>query len=393
MSVARLVGARSTGDVGTRRFAMASAGLAWRLAASGAALALSLGVTCDARAAARAASAGDWLITGAKPDELFIIDAATRSVRTEYHIAGTEGQIFTIVISPDQRTAYLLVDKMERIIGVDLASGREVFRADLSSSDERVKDFFALMVTPDGKELLAYELPTRLKPSEYVVEEPRFAVFRTDAGLTARPERSFPAPRRVHMLLARTSGRSFYAVGFDLYEYDLRTGKLLGTRGIQKWALADHSQPDLLAFWPVTEPTGVFTSPVYSDLKKGGESVPMTALMSLDLKSGALTYADFEPLSALIFSTVLSPDRSHAYGVYTTLSSIDVEGHKLEKRVPLDHTFYAVNVASDGREIYLGGTNCDVGFYDAASLDKKAILKLPGCSDQTLSTLRVIHGR
>jgi hypothetical protein len=195
------------------------------------------------------------------------------------------------------------------------------------------------------------------------------------------------------MLLARPSGRSFYALGFDLYEYDIKTGKLLGTRGIQKWSLADHSQPDMLAFWPVTEPTGVFTSPAYSEIKKGGESVPMTALMSLNLKSGDLAFADFEPLSALIFSTVLSPDKKHAYGVYSTLSSIDVESHRLEKRVPLDHTFYAVNVASDGREIYLGGTNCDVGFYDAQSLEKKAILKLPGCSDQTLSTLRVIHGK
>jgi hypothetical protein len=34
-----------------------------------------------------------------------------------------------------------------------------------------------------------------------------------------------------------------------------------------------------------------------------------------------------------------------------------------------------------------------VGFYDASSLEKKAILKLPGCGDQTLSTLRVIHER
>ena len=83
--------------------------------------------------------------------------------------------------------------------------------------------------------------------------------------------------------------------------------------------------------------------------------------MSLDLKSGDLSYADFEPMNALIFSTVLSPDRKHAYGVYTTLTSIDVRGHRLEKRVSLDHTFYAVNVSSDGREIYTGGTECDIG--------------------------------
>ncbi len=353
---------------------------------AGAALAAALGTASRARA-------GDLLVTGAKPDRLFVVDAASRTVRSDYRIAGAEGQIFSILISPDQKTAYLLVDKMERVVGIDLATGRETFRADLSAGDERVKSFFALTLTPDGRELLVYELPTRLLPSEYVAEEPRIAVFRTDAGLSARPVRSFPAPRRVHMLLMRPSGRSFYAVGFDLYEYDTRTGKLLGTRGIQKWALADHAQPDLLAFWPVTEPTGVFTSPVYSEIKKDGAGVPMTALMSLDLKSGELAYADFEPMNALIFSTVLSPDRTHAYGVYTTLSSIDVQKHRLEKRVPLDHTFYSINVSTDGREVYIGGTTCDVGFYDAGSLEKKAVLKLPDCGDQSLSTLRVIHGK
>lgn len=340
-----------------------------------------------------AARAGDLLVTGAKPDRLFIIDAATRTVRSEYHVPGAAGQIFSIIVSPDQRTAYTLVDKMERIVGVDLGSGREVFRAELSSAGERVKSFFALAITPDGKELIVYELPTKLMPSEYVVQEPRFAVFRTDAGLTAKAVRTYPAPRRINMLLARPSGRSFYALGFDLYEYDVKSGKLLGTRGIQKWGLADHSQPDLLAFWPVTEPTGIFTSPIYSDIKKDGEGVPTTGLMSLNLKSGDLSYADFEPMTALIFSTVLSPDKKRAYGVYTTLTSVDIEGHKLAKRVSLDHTFYNVNVSTDGREIYLGGTNCDVAFYDAATLEKKTILKLPGCTDQSLSTLRVIHGQ
>jgi quinohemoprotein amine dehydrogenase beta subunit len=355
-----------------------------RLWAACVALAVSFG-------AAPYAVAGDLILTGAKPDRLFVIDAATRTVRAEYRIPGANGLVSVILPSPDQKIAYVLVDRMERVVGIDLATGREVFRADLSTPDERIKSFFALALTPDGKELVVYELPTKLLSSEYVVEEPRFAVFRTDAGLAAKPIRSFPAPRRVHMLLMRPSGLSFYAIGFDLYEYDVRTGKLLGTRGIQKWALADHSQPDLLAFWPVTEPTGVWTSPVYSELKKGAETVPMTALMSLDVKSGALAYADFEPLSALIFSTVLSPDKTHAYGVYTTLSSIDVQGHRLEKRVPLDHTFYAINLSSDGREIYLGGTECDVGIYDAKTLDKKAIVKLPECPDQSVATLRVIH--
>jgi len=339
------------------------------------------------------ASAKDLIVTGAKPDKLFVIDATTRTVRSEHHIPEANGLVYTILVSPDERTAYALVDKMERVVGIDLATGREVFRAELSSASERVKSFFALALTPDGKELIVYELPTKLEPSEYVVEDPRFAVFRTDAGLAAKPVRTFPAPRRVHLLFSRPNGTTFYAIGFDLYEYDLKTGKLLGTRGIQKWGMPDHGQPDVLAFWPVTEPSGVFTTPAYADAKKNGEMVQMTSLMQLDIKSGDLTYNDFEPTTALIFSTTMSPDRTHAYGVYTSLSSIDVKGHRLEKRVPLDHTFYDVNVSSDGKEIYIGGTTCDVGFYDAATLEKKFILKLPGCTDQAISSLRVIHDR
>src|SRR6516225_9983980 len=60
------------------------------------------------------AHAGDVIITATKPDRLFFIDAASRSVRTEYKVEGAQGQIFTTVVSPDQRTVYMLVDRMER---------------------------------------------------------------------------------------------------------------------------------------------------------------------------------------------------------------------------------------------------------------------------------------
>lgn len=342
-------------------------------------------------AVAPAASARDLIITAAKPDQLYVIDAATRSVRSQFHIADAGSGVSTIVVAPNGRVAYALVGKMERIVGIDLKSGKTVFRAELSQSGERVKDFFGFTLTPDGRELIAYELPVLLKPSEYVVAEPRFAVFRTDAGLKARPVRTFPAPRRLHVLLMRPSGRSFYAIGFDIYEYDVRTGALLGTRGVLHWELPGHSQPDLLAFWPVTEPSGVFTNPISSEVKTAGGSEPRTGLMYLDLASGDLRFQDFESVATVIFSSVLSPDRKTAYGTYTTLSRIDVEHGTLAQRVDLDHTFYAINIASDGHELYLGGAMCDVAFYDPATLVKRAMLKLPGCADQSLASLRVVH--
>lgn len=336
----------------------------------------------------------DYLVTATKPDKLFVIDPATQSVISEFHIPDPSNSVGMIVPSPDGSVAYVLVNRMESIVGIDLATGRPVFRANLSSPGVRVKAMFAFDVTPDGRELIVYELPTRLGQSEYEVEEPRFAIFRTDAGLDAQPVRQFPAPRRVHMLFAKKDGTSFYAIGFNLYEYDRETGQLVSQQGIRDWQRPDYSNPDLLAVWPVTEPTGVFSSPVYSVLSAPGGpegGVGKTSLMTLDLNTGKLAYHDFEETAAVIFTTVMSPTRAEAFGVYTQLSKIDTASSTLAKRIDLDHTFYVVNISTDGREVYLGGAMCDVAIYDAATLVKKGNVRLPGCGDQVLATLRVIR--
>jgi quinohemoprotein amine dehydrogenase beta subunit len=341
-----------------------------------------------------ASGSSDLILTGAKPDRLFVIDAGTRTVRSDFHIPDANDSTGAIVPSPDGKIAYVLVNRMESIAGIDLATGKQVFRADLSSAGERVKCVFAFDVTPDGRELIVYELPTKLGIDEYVVEEPRFAVFDTGAGLKAQPVRQFPAPRRIHLLLMKKDGASFYAFGFELFEYAVADGKLIAQRGIRNWERPGHSTPDLLAVWPVSEPTGVFSSPIYSSVSAPGappEGVPTTSLMTLDLKTGQLDYRDFETTAALIFSSVLSPARPEAFGVYAQLTKIDTAHGALAKRVDLDHTFYAVNISTDGQEVYLGGAMCDVAFYDAATLDKKATLRLPGCPDQVLSSLRVVH--
>ena len=108
----------------------------------------------SATAAAAAGPKRDYIVTAAKPDRLFVIDAAARSIRSEFRVPAADGFMGTIVPSPDGRIAYVLVNKMESISGIDLDSGREVFRANLSSPGERVKCLFAFDVTPDGKELI-----------------------------------------------------------------------------------------------------------------------------------------------------------------------------------------------------------------------------------------------
>ncbi len=345
-------------------------------------------------ATSMAAPKRDYIVTAAKPDRLFVIDPAARAIKSEFRIPGANDFLGAIVPSPDGHIAYVLVNKMESISGIDLDSGKEVFRANLSSPGERIKCSFSFDVTPDGKELIVYELPVKLGLSEYEVEGTRFAVFSTRAGLDAKPIRQFPAPRRVHTLLSRKNGKSFFAIGFDLYEFDRATGKQLNQRGIRNWDYANHSTPDLLAFWPVSEPTGVFATPIYSSVPPAsgsGEPVPKTALMTLDLTSGELQYHDFENTSALIFSAVLSPSRTEAFGVYSQLSRIDTRTNTLAQRIDLDHTYYAVLVSSDGKEVYAAGAMCDVTIFDSATLEKKGNVKLTGCTDQAITSPRVIR--
>jgi quinohemoprotein amine dehydrogenase beta subunit len=357
-------------------------------------LALATLALLSAACALAAAPKRDFIITAAKPDRLFVIDAAARTIKSEFRIPEANGFLGAIVPSPDGRIAYILVNKMESISGIDLDSGKEVFRANLSSPGERVKCLFAFDVTTDGKELIVYEVPVKLGLSEYVVEDTRFAVFNTRAGVDAKPVRQFPAPRRVHTLLSRKDGKSFYAIGFDLYEFDRASGKQLNQKGVRNWDYANHSTPDLLAFWPVSEPTGVFATPIYSSVPPAsgtGDPVPKTALMTLDLTSGDLQYHDFEDTSALIFSAVLSPAKTEAFGVYSQLSKIDTRTNTLAKRVDLDHTYYAVLVSNDGKEVYAAGAMCDVTFFDSATLEKKGNVKLTGCTDQAITSPRVIR--
>lgn len=344
----------------------------------------------------RAAAAHDYLVTGAKPDRLFVVDPAKQRVVSEFQIPGANDYVSIIVPSPDGTIAYVLINKAQSIAGIDLRTGREVFRADLTSPGERVQCMFAFAVTPDGKELIAYEYSTRLGIDSYTVLQPRFAVFSTAGGLHARPLRQFPAPRRIEMLLPRQDGRSFYALGFNLYQYDLGSGRLIGKRGILNWNRANHSSPDLLAFWPVTEPTGIFTSPLYSTLSGPGTprgGIAETSLMLLDLRTGQLEYHDFEKTSAPIFSTVLSPDRRWAFGAYTALTKIDTRRWDVAGRINLAHTYYSVNISPDGKDVYVGGAMCDIAIYDSGSLQKKGDVRLPGCGDQSLATLRVVQRR
>ncbi len=69
----------------------------------------------------------------------------------------------------------------------------------------------------------------------------------------------------------------------------------------------------------------------------------------------------------------------------------DMAEKKFVQRVELDQTYYAINISSDGKEIYLGGAANKVSIYDTATLTKQGEIMMPNGGDQSISSLRIIH--
>jgi quinohemoprotein amine dehydrogenase beta subunit len=312
------------------------------------------------------------------------------------HLVPDAGRtIYSFTPSPDGKTIYVLTNRMKSLVGLDIDTGEVTFRADFNEGDIRRQAFYAFDISRDGKELYVYQLSTQIMLSEYRQLPTRIAVYDTASGLEAEPVRSFKAPRRIHMVMKSTDDKWLYAVGFDIYKMNPATGEIVETLPLRNWKMKNRSLPDVLDFWPLWDQTDIFSTPVYSvktDKAADDPEAYKTGLLTLDLKSGKYEINDFENTSVLIFSTVVSPDQKHAYGTYTQLSKIDLQSNSLAGRVDQDHTYYAINISGDGKQVYVGGAACDVATYDADSLTKVGQFSLPdGCGDQSTASFRIIE--
>lgn len=344
---------------------------------------------------ATTASAKDYLLTGLKPDKVALVDAAARKVEKVHTIPDAAPGTLTITPSPDGKVAYAIVNHWESVSGIDLDSGEQVFRADFSSPGIRTKAMFGMDVSPDGKELYVFHSPVKLDIDAYEVQDTYIAVYNTADGVGAKPVRTFPAPRRTAILSSSQDGSKLYAVGWDITALDPQSGEVLGVHKVRHWERPDYSEPDVLDVWPQWEQAGVFSTPYYAvrtDMDPADPAAYKTGMLTLDLSNDEFITRDFENTEVIIFSTVINPvRRNEAYGVYTNLSKIDVEKGELLKRIDLDHTYYAINVASDGSELYVGGTMDDIAVYSTETLERIGTIRFESGNDQALASLRMIQ--
>jgi quinohemoprotein amine dehydrogenase beta subunit len=336
--------------------------------------------------------AKDYIVTGVKPDKLVVIDAAARKVVNVFRIPKAAPGPVTITPSPDGKIAYVIVNRWESIAGIDLATGKQVFRANLSGGEERVKAMFGMDVTPDGKQIAVYESPVKLMPGEYRVQPTRISFYDTATGKRIR---SIPAPRQITIIMFSRDGSELYGMGRALYVIDPANGKITKRHETQKWKRANFAPPDILDVWSQWEQSNVFSTPYYTartDKKPDDPTAYWTGILTLDLDNGTFKIKDVENTDIFYFSTVVSPaNKTHVFGVYNQLAKLDIETGKSIKRVDLDHSYYDINISSDGSEVYVGGTMSDIGVYNADTLKKIGSIKMPRGANMAISSMRIIQ--
>ena len=243
----------------------------------------------------------------------------------------------------------------------------------------------------DGKTLVVYQSPVKMLADEFQVQPTRLAFYDAETGeLRSTAE----VPRQITLVAWSEDGSRIYGMGRKMYVFDA-TGKQIEEKPIHGWQTETYAQPDVLDVWSQFEQSGVITTPFYTvrlDLPADDPTIYRTGILTQDLETGEMKMQEVEPTDIFYFSTAASPtDKNRIFGAYNFLSSFDMAEGKPLKRVPLPHSYYSVNVSSDGKTVYLGGAMSDVSAYDAETLEKKGEVQMPDGAAISLASIRMFQ--
>jgi len=338
--------------------------------------------------------AAEYMVAVSRPNNLYLIDLAKRRVERTVVMPG-DGIPGSIAIPRDGKVAYVLTNRFESVVGIDLDSGKQVFRADFSTPALRVKGFFGIAVSEDGRELYVHQSPVALGRAEYEVQDTRIAVFDTADGIQAKARRSFPAPRRISFLATNANKDRLIALGWDFYLFNARSGKIEKTLPMRHWQRPNVGEPDMLAMWGHYEQARAFATPYYVAMTDADPASPeafKAGIAVLDLDSEVLKFAEFENAVTAIFSSVVNPvAKNEVFSVMNQLTKVDMDTGKLVKRADAEQTFYAINISSDGKELYVGGALDKIGIYDSTTLAKTGEIVLPTGADMAIGWMKIVQ--
>ncbi len=334
----------------------------------------------------------DYMAVVNRPNFFHLIDLKDEEIVRTCELP-SEVSPGTVVMSPDNKTAYILGGRFDRIYGVATNSCDLVFDTKLSKGNIRRKSFASLAVSRDGSEIYTLYNPVALMNDHYQIQSSRFAVYSADAGIDAEPVRTFPVPRQINIMATGHDGR-VYLSGPDVYALDPTNGDLSVAIASRTADREGYGQPDILTVWPLgainEEFIRMYSIPKFSETSAAIEDATLLwGYEKVDLTNGETTVKEFGPLEEVLFTGMLRPKHpDEFYGVLTQLNRYQVSTQSLVKSIDLERTYYCINFSSDGSKIYLGGTYNDIVIYDAENLNKLGMIVLPG-GDMSMSTPQV----
>ena len=289
----------------------------------------------------------------------------------------------TLVMSPDNKVAYILANHASDVYGISIDSCEMVFSTRQSEGNVRAKTMAGMAVSPDGKKIYTHQNRVRLMNDHYELLEPQVAVFDTSAGLNVEASQTFPAPRQITTMSALDSGDIILG-GQDIYQMDTATGEysvILKSLNHEDPAYAPR---DVLTFWPMDRINNEFIR-LYSTARWLGEPGDLNNAEWLwgyewvNLSTGEAGSEIFGPLEVVLFSGARRPN--HPEKMYATLNHLkeyDITNGTETASIDLDHSYYTLNFSRDGEKIYLLGAADDIAVFDANTLEKIVAIQLPG---------------
>lgn len=333
----------------------------------------------------------DYMVVVNRPNNLHVINLATETIDRTCELPGDSAP-GTVAMSPDKLTAYVLAGRFGKIWGIDVRNCDLTFSTDLSNGNIRVKSIASLAVSSDGEEVFTVHNPVRIMNDHYEVLDTQFAVYKADAGLQAKPVRTYPVPRQINIIQTADDGL-VYLSGPDVYSIEPKTGKIETVIPSRTANRPGFSQPDILTVWPIGRVSDEFIR-MYSIAKFDESGDPDKAeyfwgFEQVILSTGKTNVTEFAPLEDVLFTGMHRPGKPNEfYGVLTQLKRFDVNSQKVIKSIDLERTYYCINFSTDGSKLYLAGTYNDIAVYDAETLKKLGNIVLPG-GDMSMSTSQV----
>ena len=325
----------------------------------------------------------NYLVTVTRPNKIVLVDLEKNEMINECKIdeAFSPG---AIVLSPNNKVAFVLGEYGEEIGGYEIETCKKVFHTSLTQGNIRAKSLFGLSVNEDGTKVYAIYNRTEMLNDRYKVLPPYFSVYNVADGIGAKPVKSFEMPRQTTVVSTGKDG-TVYVVGSDLYKVNPNSGDIKVAKKIVKWGKDGYSDLDSAANYIIGQQTGDLTA-LYATVKYDNPKNPSDeegttywGITSVDLNTGEIIQQEISEYETLMFTAIRSPkDQNILYGVLNDLTKFDLKEQKVLKRVVTDHTYYSVVPSMDGEKLYLGGCLNDISVYDANTLEKLGNIKLTG---------------